>query len=110
MSSDAWSLGSGVEAAHPRSTDRQPWLTRVLHWSTVLAIVVGVAAVLWREAIEDDALRATLLAVHRQAGNYVLLALVCRLASRFGVGGLVDQAGRLPVVLRWGAHLSHSVL
>jgi cytochrome b561 len=110
MAGETMSLGSvegSVQAVRP---GRQSTATLVLHWSTVLAIVIGVAAVLWREGVEDDALRALLLSVHRQAGNFVMLALVCRLATRFGLGGLVDNAGHLPLALKWGAHLSHAAL
>jgi cytochrome b561 len=101
-----------VPSAAPTSpAGRQSAPTMLLHWSTVVMIVVGVVAVLWREAVEDDALRTTLLSVHRQAGNFVLLALSCRVALRFGPGGgLVDHAGALPPVMRWAAWGAHAAL
>ena len=53
-----------------------------VHWLTVLLLVVGVGAVLWRTQTELRAWRALLLDLHRWAG-VALFALSCiRLALR----------------------------
>jgi cytochrome b561 len=43
---------------------------------------------------------------HRQAGNFVLLALVLRLAVRLRIG-LADHAGDMPVLVRAAAQVAH---
>lgn len=69
----------------PASTSpRHPWPTIALHWLTVLAIVVAVSAIWWREAAHERAWRDTLLSWHRHAGWLVLPMLAARLASRLG--------------------------
>jgi cytochrome b561 len=96
--------------AHYR-TDRRPshrhatW-TIALHWLSVLAIVITTVAGLSREWIEDDHLRSLALDIHRQSGLFVLVALVLRVAVRFGIG-MADHAGDQHPLLRWAAHLAH---
>lgn len=88
-----------------RSQRHSSW-TIALHWSTVLALVVSVLAVLWRLAIEDEGLRTLLLNVHRQLGLFVLVALALRLLVR-AIIGLADHAGEMHALLRWAARLAH---
>ena len=83
--------------------------TIILHWSTVAAILVAVAAVLVRELIEDDAWRVPLMNIHRQAGLFVLVALALRLAVRFTLG-LLDVAHDMPRMLRLAAAGAHAAL
>jgi cytochrome b561 len=89
-----------------RPRDRHSGWTIALHWSTVVAVVLAAAAVLWREWVEDDALRALLMQVHRQAGLFVLVALGGRLAVRAALG-MADHAGPLPRWMRAAAQLAH---
>ena len=84
--------------------------TIALHWGTVLAIVLAVVAVLWREAIDDKdgkALRIVLMQLHRQAGLLVLLALAARLLVRWRVGLARQAQAASPWALRaaQAAHL-----
>jgi len=60
--------------------------TILLHWGTLLAIVVGVGAMFLREYIEEKTYRIGLLEVHRQLGLLVLVGVVLRLAVRKFVG------------------------
>lgn len=93
----------GARAAH------HSWWTIALHWSSVLAIVVATAAILVRQAVDNDALRVPLMNLHRQAGLFVLGAFVLRLLVRFSVG-MDDYAGHLPVLVRWAARGAHLML
>jgi cytochrome b561 len=85
------------------------WWTIALHWSSVLAIVAATAAILVRQAIENEALRVQLMDLHRQAGLFVLVALGLRLLVRFGVG-MDDYAGDLSTPVRWAARGAHLAL
>jgi len=96
------------EAARTPRERHSLW-TIVLHWSTVIAMLVATAAVLWREATENEPLRVALMGIHRQAGVFVLVALGLRLAVRFGIG-IANHAGDMPWTLRWAARLAHAAL
>ena len=104
-------VGTGKrEVARPISrTDSHSLWTVLLHWTSVVAIIIAAASVLWREWSDDDALRALLMDVHRQSGNFVLVALGLRLVVRFGIG-MGDPAGDMPLALRWAAQLAHGVM
>ena len=91
------------------SKDRHSAWTIALHWATVLALVLSITAALWRELIEDKALRIVLMDVHRQLGLFVLVVLLLRLIVRFSAG-LADHAGEMPVLMRWAAQLAHVAL
>jgi cytochrome b561 len=83
--------------------------TVFLHWGSVTAVVVAVAAIYLRTLFENDAVRLALLTVHRQLGLLVLLGLVLRLAVRFAVG-MADHSGEVPAMLRWVATMCHIAL
>jgi superoxide oxidase len=89
--------------------DKHSSATIALHWGTVIAIVMAVAAIYLRELTEDKWIRQTLLDLHRQLGLLVILGVVFRLAVRFAVG-LADHAADMHVLLRWAAWLTHIVL
>jgi cytochrome b561 len=91
------------------AADRHSGWTILLHWSSVLAIVICTITFLWRDAIEDKALRVLLLDVHRQAGLFVLLALVLRLVAR-ALLGLADQAHGVAPLLQHAALVAHLAL
>src|SRR5579863_7459068 len=65
-------LRSAATSANARSG--HPTLTVAFHWVTVLAIVVAVAAMFVRDAVEDRVWRQLLLETHRQLGLLVLIA------------------------------------
>src|SRR5258705_7769621 len=73
----SWSpaLRAATQAKHPA-------LTIALHWGTLVAIVVAVAAMFTRDAIEDTTWRQILLHLHRQLGLLVLVGLAARIAVR----------------------------
>ena len=93
-----------VKASH-----RHPTWTIALHWSTVVALILAVALILVRDAVDDKNLRILLMDAHRQAGVFVLLALILRLAVRTSLG-MADFAGDVPPLIRWAAKLGHTAL
>jgi cytochrome b561 len=86
-----------------------PALTIALHWGTVAAIIVAVAALFIRDTLEDRFWRVVLLHVHRQLGLLVLAAVAVRIAARLRQG-LTDHAPGMAVLLRWAATATHLVL
>ncbi|NOU21547.1 MAG: cytochrome b, partial [Methyloglobulus sp.] len=83
--------------------------TILLHWGTVLAIVVSVGAMFIREYIEEKSYRIGLLEVHRQLGMLVLFGVVMRLAVRYR-GGLVKHVAPMSILTRLCAGLCHTTL
>lgn len=81
-------------------------LTITLHWGTVVCIVVAVAAVLFREVIEDKFWRHLLIDAHRQLGLLVLFSVAVRLGIRLRYG-MADHMGGLPRLMRWAATGAH---
>lgn len=69
------------------AADRDPVPVRALHWGTVVLVIVAAATIVGRELVDDTAPRIALLALHRQLGLLVLVAL----AARVGWGGVVDR-------------------
>ena len=88
---------------------RHPPLTIAIHWMTVVAIVVAVAAMFLRDAIEDREWRQVLLEVHRQLGLLVLLSAGARVALR-ALKGLADHAPDMAAFLRWAAKAAHVLM
>ncbi|CAH0356208.1 cytochrome b [Aquabacterium sp. CECT 9606] len=72
---------------------RQPWPTVALHWFTVIALMVSMAAVWGREALDDKSQRAALLTIHQQLGLAIWLALAARLLVRAWLGRVNVQTG-----------------
>jgi cytochrome b561 len=83
--------------------------TIVLHWSTVMAIVMAVAAIYLRDATEDKVIRQVLLEAHRQLGMLVLICVPLRIAVRYWLG-FSDQSGGTAALLRWAAAMTHLAL
>lgn len=75
-------------------------LVMVLHWSSVLLLFAGVAAILWREALDGRAAREWLLEAHAAVGSAVLVLAALRLAAR----------RPLQVATTSAANMSHPVL
>jgi len=80
-----------------------------LHWFTLAALVMGVAAILLREIAEGRLLRLELLNLHRSVGLLVLLVSGARLALRKNVGRPAPAHGT-PRVMRLIATISHGAL
>jgi cytochrome b561 len=91
------------------SKQRHSIPTIALHWATVVAIMLAATSALWRYWTTDETLRPLLMSVHKQAGLFVLIALVLRVALRV-VMGITDHAGPMPAVMRWAANLAHLAL
>ena len=88
---------------------RHPTLTVAIHWITAVAIVVAVAAMFVRDAVEDRLWRQILLETHRQLGLLVLLAAAARITLRLRKG-LTDHAPDMATLLRWTAKAAHFVM
>ena len=86
--------------------ERHPLLTRVLHWGTVVILLVSVGAILYRETTEQRVLRQVLMELHRQLGLLVLLILVARVVV-CSLKGLVNHAPDLSAGIRCAATLAH---
>jgi len=95
-------MSASVGTSHPA-------LTRAIHWTTVVAIVIAVAAMFARDAIEDREWRQFLLGVHRQLGLLVLLGATVRIAFRLR-RGLADHAADMAIALRWAAKTAHILM
>lgn len=94
----------------PPSTTRQhPWPTVALHWLTVLALLIGLGALWWRDALDDSGWRGTLLALHRHMGLLVWLTMFARVLTPLR-WPRVDAAGPMPWPARLAAKLSHLIL
>ena len=88
---------------------KHPTPLMLLHWGTLLAIVVAVAMVLLREVIDEKAVRKTLLGIHQNAGLFVLLFVFGRIIVRMRYRQLVT-AIQLPPLLRLAASATHLAL
>jgi cytochrome b561 len=96
--------------ATPETTKpSHPTLTIAIHWMTVVAIVVAVAVMFVRDAVEDRVWRQILLETHRQLGLLVLLAAGVRVAIRLRKG-LTDHAPDMAAVMRWAAKAAHVLM
>jgi cytochrome b561 len=85
---------------------RHPRITRVLHWTTALILILSVTAILYRESTEQKAVRVVLMELHRQLGLLVLLTLLARITVRLVVG-LRNHAPDLHKGVRLAATLAH---
>jgi len=87
---------------------RHPTLTIALHWLSAFAVLLAFAVGWSREAFDEDASRAVLMAVHQTAGLLVFALLLARLAARLALGTRVAD----PSLARWvrlaatGGHLA----
>jgi cytochrome b561 len=96
----------GFRATH---SARHPTVTVALHWGTVAAIVIAVAAMFIRDTVEGKFWRQALLEAHRQLGLLVLVGVGVRIALRVRTG-LADHAPEMAGVLRWAARVTHVLL
>jgi cytochrome b561 len=107
-----WTSGATFTGVVGDAPARTAHLTRhsvgtiAMHWFSVLAIVAATASILARELVETQFLRVALMEMHRQAGLFVVLALILRLAIRFKVG-MADHSAGMPLMLRIAAFMGH---
>jgi cytochrome b561 len=92
--------------AQDRQSNGHRRLTKVLHWGTIPAILIALAAVLARDWVDSSALRKELLVVHQTLGMTTLAIFLLRYGWRFlaRLGGL--HRG-LPLTVRLGAVIGH---
>ncbi len=100
----AWS-----HAALPVKPNRHPRLVIAMHWGSMVALVMAVAAMYVRDAIEDSTYRQVLLQVHRQLGLLLLVVVVWRVFVRLRKG-LADYAPDMRFLWRWAATAMHVIL
>jgi cytochrome b561 len=81
----------------------------VMHWLTVLCVVVAATLILVRDEIDGRALRQWLLEGHRHFGLLVLILFFLRVALRFRLGKL-PPASRSAWPIRAAATLTHLAL
>ncbi len=82
-----------------------PGWRMALHWSSFALIAVGLAAILLRGAVDDRALRETLMQVHRNCGLLILALALPRLLAAPWLRSAAVAAGPLA---RWAARLAHT--
>lgn len=81
----------------------------VLHWLTVLFVVLAATFILTRDQLDGRAVREWLLEGHRHAGLLVLLLFVIRVTLRIRYGKL-QPGGNHPRILRLCAGMTHIAL
>jgi cytochrome b561 len=84
-------------------------LTRAVHWSSALCLLVAVGAILVREGVGDKQWRMVLMETHRQLGLLVMLAVAARLYVRQR-HGMQNHMQGLPWAKRFGAVACHWLL
>jgi cytochrome b561 len=98
-----WSQGSAeVRAKHPA-------LIVSLHWGSLIAILVSVAVMFARDAIEDTSMRQFLLQAHRQLGLVVLAVVWIRIMVRL-TRRLADHSNGMSALMRLAAQAAHVLL
>ncbi|MDL5365662.1 cytochrome b [Xanthomonas sp. NCPPB 2654] len=97
---------------HPPRTSAGAALPRpmvVLHWLTVLCLVLAAGLILLREEVDGRAVRQWLLEGHRHFGLFVLGLFFLRVALRLRLGKRHDPDAPSPL-LRALAGLTHVVM
>lgn len=88
---------------------RHATATVLLHWSTVVALVMAVAAIYLRDFSEDKPLRRFLLDMHRQLALLVLIGVPLRIIARSWLGFAYQRTG-MATAARWAASMTHMAL
>ncbi|HVI56748.1 MAG TPA: cytochrome b [Luteibacter sp.] len=86
-----------------------PRRLRVLHWLTVVCVVLAAAFILTRDQLDGRSVRFWLLEGHRHFGLFVLALFVVRVVVRLRVGKL-PSAGEMAWPVRVAAGLTHVAL
>ena len=93
----------------PATAIRHATITILLHWTTVAAIVIAVAAIYFRDVAEDKSLRQLLLVTHRQLGLLIMIGVPLRILARSWLGFAKDVS-ITSVLVRSAAAACHSAL
>jgi len=86
-----------------------PRALRVLHWLTVICVVMAAAFILTRDQLDGRDVRLWLMEGHRHFGLFVLALFVIRVVVRLRVGKLPPSGGH-PWPVRVAAGLTHIAL
>jgi len=86
-----------------------PRRMRILHWLTVICVVLAAAFILTRDQLDGRTARLWLLEGHRHFGLFVLALFVIRVVVRLRAGKL-PPAGDAPWPMRVAAGLTHIAL
>jgi cytochrome b561 len=98
-----------AQSPHPSASAGLPRPMVVLHWLTVLCLVLAASLILLREEVEGRAVRQWLLEGHRHFGLFVLGLFFLRVALRLRLGKRHDADAASPL-LRALAGLTHVVM
>lgn len=88
---------------------RRPRSLVLLHWATALLIALVVGIAFLREGVEEKALRATLMNLHRSIGLAIALLAMARIVVRLAHRPLPPTADMSPLA-RLAAEVAHLVL
>jgi cytochrome b561 len=88
---------------------KHPALIVSLHWGSLIAILVSVAVMFARDAIEDTSMRQFLLQAHRQLGLVVLAVVWIRIMVRL-TRRLADHSNGMGALMRRAAQAAHVLL
>jgi cytochrome b561 len=88
---------------------KHPALIVSLHWGSLIAILVSVAVMFARDAIEDTSMRQFLLQAHRQLGLVVLAVVWIRIMARL-TRRLADHSNGMSALMRLAAQAAHVLL
>lgn len=88
---------------------KRPRALVIMHWLTVLVLLIAATLILWRDQVDGRSLRVWLLEGHRHFGLFILLLFVARIAYRFRVGRLPSE-GNTSALLRLAAGSTHVAL
>lgn len=98
-----------VDPGLPEELPTRPRALVIMHWLTVLFLIVAATFILWRDQVDGRSLRMWLLEGHRHFGLFILLLFVARVAYRFRVGKLPAE-GNTSALLRLAAGSTHVAL
>jgi superoxide oxidase len=98
--------GNTAVAAGDPSRGRHQTLTIVLHWVTVLLVIMQFALAILHEQVSDAEVRRGVLAAHRSLGVAVWLIVMGRLAWRLLGMRLLAFPASMSRWHQWGARLS----
>jgi cytochrome b561 len=101
--------GKQASGPTPEAAPTRPKKMIVLHWLTVLCLVMAAALILTRDQVDGRALEQWLLEGHRHFGLLVLLLLLARVVVRLRAGKL-PPAGEHSPIIRVAAALTHIAL
>lgn len=88
---------------------RHHHFTMLIHWISALTIIVLLGAIFFREFLEDDELRLTLLNLHRSFGVLLLILVIVRLFIRYFYY-FSEVTSALPKTLQKIAKATHIVI